>query len=50
MRFYDDYQDYEMPWENNAPETNDNDVSNDVTRIMEEDHYDSYNFFPDAGF
>lgn len=49
---YDDYTDYEneMPWGNNAPESNTDDNSDGVTRIMEEDHYDTYNFFPDAGF
>lgn len=48
---YDDYTDYEneMPWENNSSEGS-NDEAEDVTRIMEEDHYDAYNFFPDACF
>ena len=48
---YDDFTNYEneMPWENNSHEGN-NDSLTDVTRIMEEDHYDAYNFFPDAGF
>ena len=47
---YDDFNNYEneMPWENNIPGENDN--LNDVTRVMEEDHFDTYNFFPDAGF
>lgn len=48
---YDDYTDYEneMPWGNN-PEADSGDDANDVTRIMEEDHYDAYNFYPDTGF
>lgn len=47
---YDDYTDYEneMPWGNNPEADTDDDT--DVTRIMEEDHYDTYNFYPDAGF
>ena len=47
---YDDFNNYEneMPWENNLPGESDN--LNDVTRVMEEDHFDTYNFFPDAGF
>ena len=48
---YDDFTNYEneMPWDNHSPEGDDDNL-NDVTRIMEEGHFDTYNFFPDAGF